>query len=221
LSRQFRIIVPDLPGHGRSAGEPLGSAEAYAGWLEEFCQALRLHNFILMGHSFGGAVVQEYARCHPHKVSGMVLVGTGTGFRLSRIYRELCESGMPAGADGMAADARLPEPFRKGYVMLLSQGSRSLHADLLAAARFDSSAWVGSLRMPALVMWGSRDEITPAALPEELARMLPQGRLQVIEGAGHVLMIDARDEFNRVVTAFMEQTIAAENRNTEVGHHAQ
>jgi pimeloyl-ACP methyl ester carboxylesterase len=103
----------------------------------------------------------------------------------------------------------LPEPLKNGYERLLSQSNQSLHADLFATAQFDSSAWVGSLKIPALVIWGSRDEITPRELPKELAGKLPEGRLHIINGAGHVVMIDARDAFNRSVADFIEQHSAA------------
>ena len=205
LSSQYRIIVPDLPGHGRSEGQPLDSACAYAAWLDIFCRALSLDTFFLLGHSFGGAIAQEYARCHPHRVKGMVLAGTGTHFRLSRTYRDLCERTVSPG-DGNAVHEMLPEHLKKGYELLLSQSNQSLHADLFAAAQFDSSAWVGSLTVPALVIWGSNDAITPRELPEELAAKLPEGRLHIINGAGHVVMIDARSEFNRAVADFIEQT---------------
>jgi pimeloyl-ACP methyl ester carboxylesterase len=137
----------------------------------------------------------------------MVLAGTGTHFMLSRTYRDLCERGTPPG-DGHAAQELLPEYLKKAYELLRSQSSGALHADLFAAAQFDSSDWVGSLKIPALVIWGSRDEITPRKLPEELAEKLPAARLYIMHGAGHVVMIDARNEFNRLVADFIEQTIA-------------
>ncbi len=205
LSSRYRIIVPDLPGHGRSEGLPLDSVPAYAAWLEQFCCALHLDTFFLLGHSLGGAVVQEYARSYPHRVRGMVLVATGTRFMLSRSYQEQCESGVPPRDDGAADGENQAGPFQEGYELLRSQCSRALHEDLLAAARFDSSQWIGSLEAPALVIWGNRDAITRRGLPEELAGKLPRGRLRVIEGAGHVVMIDARDEFNRLVAEFIEQ----------------
>ena len=209
LSSQYRVIAPDLPGHGRSEGQLLDSASAYAAWLEDFCRALNLSAFFLMGHSFGGAIAQEYARCHPHKIRGMVLVATGMQFVLSRTYRELFEHGALATADVTTESAMLPESFKKGYELLLGQSSAALHADLFAAARFDSSAWVESLRMPSLVIWGSRDEITPRELPEELARKLPVARFHIIQGAGHVVMVDARNEFNKAVADFIEYPSAA------------
>jgi pimeloyl-ACP methyl ester carboxylesterase len=125
---------------------------------------------------------------------------------LSRIYQELSESAVrPGGGDGAAAREIPAGPFHEGYELLRSQNSEALHADLMAAARFDSSEWVGSLGVPALVIWGNRDAITPRELPEELAGKLTQGRLQVIDGAGHVVMIDAQNEFNRLVAEFIEQ----------------
>jgi pimeloyl-ACP methyl ester carboxylesterase len=208
LSSQYRVIVPDLPGHGRSGGQPLETAGEYAAWLESFCRALGLDSFFLLGHSFGGAIAQEYARSYPRRLRGMVLAGTGTHFMLSRAYRDLCERGVSPG-DGAAVYEKLPEQVQKGYELLLSQSSGTLHADLFAAAQFDSSAWVGSLTVPALVIWGSNDAITPRELPEELAEKLPGGRLLIIGGAGHVVMIDARNEFNRAVAEFIEQAGAA------------
>jgi pimeloyl-ACP methyl ester carboxylesterase len=105
----------------------------------------------------------------------------------------------------------LPESFKKGYELLLGQSSAALHADLFAAARFDSTAWIESLRVPALVIWGSRDEITPRELPEELAGKLPIARFHIIQGAGHVVMVDARNEFNTVVADFIEHNRTAGN----------
>jgi pimeloyl-ACP methyl ester carboxylesterase len=208
LSSTCRIIVPDLPGHGRSEGQPLDSAQAYAAWLEAFRRSLNLDSLFILGHSFGGAVAQEYSRCHPHRARGMVLAGTGTHFMLSRAYRDICERGGP-GDDGNSVYDKIPEHLKKGYELLRSKSSAALHADLLAAARFDSRDWIGSLTTPALVIWGERDEITPRELPQELAERLPEGRLHIIPGAGHVVMIDARDAFNRAVADFMSRTSAA------------
>jgi pimeloyl-ACP methyl ester carboxylesterase len=130
-------------------------------------------------------------------------------FVLSRTYRELCERAASATTDDIAISTMLPESFKKGYELLLGQSSAALHADLFAAARFDSTAWVESLRVPALVIWGSRDEITPRELPEELARKLPVARLHIIQGAGHVVMVAARNEFNRLIADFIEQISTA------------
>ncbi len=201
LSKQFRIIVPDLPGHGKSGGEPLASVEEYTGWLERFRSEMNLASFFLMGHSFGGAIIQQYTRTHPERVHGLVLAGTGAGFKLSRMYRRMHEQGLDIEKELKASN--IPDFFRTAYELVKLNGDGSLHADLMAAGRFDSTAWVSSIKQPAMVVWGSQDRITPRELPEELSRSLPNSELRVIDGAGHLVMVDARDEFNRVVMEFM------------------
>ena len=200
LSKQFRIIAPDLPGHGQSEGAALDSAEAYARWLDRFAQTLQLDTFFLMGHSFGGAIAQEFARLYPEKLQGLVLVATGTGFKLSQAYRELHAGGVDVESLDSTA---IPESIRQGYEMLKKVSGPLLHADLLAAGAFDSTPWIASIKIPSLVLWGSTDFITPRELPEGLARMLPNASFQVIEGSGHVLMIEAVKTFNAAVSEFM------------------
>jgi pimeloyl-ACP methyl ester carboxylesterase len=201
LSKKFRIIAPDLPGHGESEGEALESAEAYARWVDRFAQAMELDRFFLMGHSFGGAIVQEYGRLYPEKLKGIILIATGTGFKLSSAYRELHENGIDVASLDTAA---IPATIRQGYDMLKKVSGPALHADLLAAGAFDSTAWISSVQTPALVLWGSSDFITPRDLPEQLARMLPKASFHVIENAGHVLMVEATEAFNKAVAEFME-----------------
>ncbi len=178
----------------------LESAEAYAQWVDRFAQALELDTFFLMGHSFGGAIVQEYARLYPEKLKGIILIATGTGFKLSSAYRELHEKGIDV--ENLDSDD-IPASIRQGYDMLKKVSGPLLHADLLAAGAFDSTAWISSVQVPALVLWGSADFITPRDLPEQLACMLPNASFHVIENAGHVLMVEAVDAFNTAVAAFM------------------
>lgn len=202
LRRDYAVIAPDLPGHGRSEGAALPSAADYAAWLHAFTQALALTRFFLMGHSFGGAIAQEYARVHPGRVSGIVLIGTGTRFKFSGTYRELFEKGLTP----EAPEARqiIPQQFLEAYAFLKNTGCTALHADLLAAGRFDSRSWIDTVAAPALVMRGENDFVTPPDMPAELAAMLPNAKLATIKDAGHVVMLEARDEFNDRVNAFFE-----------------
>jgi pimeloyl-ACP methyl ester carboxylesterase len=202
LRKNYTIIAPDLPAHGRSEGRALQSAKEYAEWLHEFAQALELERFFLMGHSFGGAVAQEYARMHPAKIAGLVLIGTGTRFKLSGTYLELFEKGLDP--EDPAIRQQLPRQFLEAYTFLINNSSPALHADLIAAGRFDSREWIGTIAAPALVVRGANDNVTPQEMPVELTEMLPSAELAVIEDAGHVVMLEARDAFNERVSAFFE-----------------
>jgi pimeloyl-ACP methyl ester carboxylesterase len=202
LRKNYNIIAPDLPAHGRSEGSTLRVAADYAEWLNAFAQALGLKRFFLMGHSFGGAVVQEFARIYPAKAAGLVLIGTGARFRLSGTYRALFEKGLDPGDP--AARQQIPEQFREAFSFLQDNSGSALHADLMAAGRFDSRDWIGTVTAPVLVVRGANDCVTPSDMPSELANMLPNAELVTIGDAGHVVMLEARDAFNERVSSFFE-----------------
>ena len=211
LSKYFKIIVPDLPGHGQSQGSPLASAEEYASWLDRFADGLNLSCFFVMGHSFGGAIAQEYARAFSHKIRGLVLVATGITFKFSTMYRSLHEQGFDASADinnfSASVHPELTDVFFKGFEFLKNNSDTTLHADLLAAGAFDSAQWIASIKLPSLVIWGSNDIITPKELPENLASSLSGSEFCVIQNAGHVVMVEAPNEFNTIVKNFMEKNL--------------
>ena len=211
LSKYFKVIVPDLPGHGESQGSTLASAEEYACWLDRFAAGLKLSSFFVMGHSFGGAIAQEYARTFSCKVRGLILVATGTRFRFSTMYRSLYEQGVDVSAD--IQHFRTPDHpeqfdfFNKVFEFLKSNSDATLHADLLAAGAFDSTPWISTINLPSLVIWGSNDIITPKELPENLASSLSGSEFCVIQNAGHVVMVEAPNEFNTIVKNFMEKNL--------------
>ena len=71
----LRVIVPDLPGFGKSSAlENPWNTNQYIDWLEGFIQEMDLKNFYLMGHSFGGALASKLAVKHAQEVSKLFLV---------------------------------------------------------------------------------------------------------------------------------------------------
>jgi pimeloyl-ACP methyl ester carboxylesterase len=209
LSRYFKVIIPDLPAHGKSEGTPLETAEEYAHWLNKFSESLSLDSFYLMGHSFGGAIAQEFAHHHAEKLKGLILIGTGPNFRFSKIYKELHEQGIDLSQKedikSFLLSKDVPDSFIKGYETLKKMSSSLLHDDLLAAGKFDSTSWLSSVKIPSLVLWGEHDSITPKELPIKLSDLLPVSEFKIINNSGHVVMIDARDEFNSIAKDFIQQ----------------
>ena len=209
LSRYFKIIIPDLPAHGKSEGPPLETAVEYARWLNKFSKSLSLDSFFLMGHSFGGAIAQEFAHHYAENLKGLILIGTGPNFRFSKIYKELHEQGIDLSQKEDIKSFLLlkdvPDSFIKGYEKLKEMSSSILHDDLLAAGKFDSTSWLSSVKVPALVLWGKNDSITPKELPLKLSYLLPVSEFKIINNSGHVVMIDARDEFNSIAKDFIHQ----------------
>ena len=209
LSRYFKTIIPDLPAHGKSEGSPLDTAEKYAYWLNEFSKSLSLDSFFLMGHSFGGAIAQEFAHHYAENLKGLILIGTGPNFRFSKIYKELYEQGIDLSQKenikSFLLSKDVPDLFISGYEELKKMSNGILHDDLLAAGKFDSTSWLSSVKIPSLVLWGEHDSITPKELPVKLSDLLTVSEFKIIKNSGHVVMIDARDEFNFTVKDFIQQ----------------
>lgn len=207
LGRHFRVLLPDLPGHGNSGGSPCSDVARYADWLDRFVAALELDDIVLMGHSMGGAVVQAYARMRPLRVRALVLVCTGCRFVLSRRYVDELER------TGLSERAELPEQaatllqdiYGPDYLTLARNGIGALHADILAAGRFDSRDWIAELRQPALVVCGADDRVMPPHRSAELCRGLRNSEQLTIEQAGHGLMIERRDVFTDAVKSFLDR----------------
>ncbi len=208
LRKSYRVILTDLPGHGRSGGKPCYSVEAYSRWLNRFADSMGLASFFLMGHSFGGGIVQLYAHMYPEKVRGLILAATGRRFVLSRAYvAELgCEhEGGESSPEIMAqAETVLSRLYGSEYAALAKNGVDVLHADILAAGRFDSTAWIRELAVPCLVICGGRDTIMPPDTSRDLADHLPDSRFRLLPEAGHTVMLDAAKGFNAAVKEFMD-----------------
>ena len=201
LSKDYKIISVDLPGHGRSGGTPLESTGTYAQWFDQLRTALGLSSFFIFGHSLGGAIAQEYAHAYPEKVQGLVLVATGTTFMISRIHNEIINN--PQHSEDTAQKWN---EYSNAYDLRLKISDReTFFEDMPAAAGFDSTNWIATVRIPALVIWGSEDSITPRDMLEELAHRLPQGELCIIDGGGHVVMVDKPNAFNEAVKEFIER----------------
>lgn len=211
LGRNHRIIIPDLPGHGSSGGAAL-SVLGCAEWLKQFSISLDLAPFFLVGHSLGGAIAQEFARANPRMLRGLVLAAAGLRFPVPPEYLQLVKNDVAAAIEVSCARAYAPgvapELVSTGRGMLQRNGQAALYSDLTACAAFDSSAWVGSVELPALVICGSDDKIIDCGFARDLAGSLPRGSLHLVPGAGHMLMAEAPEEFNAALQRFIRTCTA-------------
>lgn len=89
FEESYNVVAVDLPGHGEAGSDGEDSIGAYAGHLLNLVRALPGDVYCLIGHSLGGAIIQEFTLLHPQYVEALVLVGTGARLRLAI----LCRSG--------------------------------------------------------------------------------------------------------------------------------
>ncbi|MEI6127682.1 MAG: alpha/beta hydrolase, partial [Pseudomonadota bacterium] len=183
LGKFFRLLIPDMPGHGSTGGHACTSVADYSRWVHGFSGALGLSRFFLMGHSLGGMVAQEYARLNSDRVAGLVLVSTAGSIALAPDYMQVLKNdfqrAVRMSCDNAYAPGVAQDLYRRGYDMVLRNGQEAYCNDLLACQGFDSSSWVGALALPALVICGRHDTITLPSCSRFLHEAIRGSELQV------------------------------------------
>jgi pimeloyl-ACP methyl ester carboxylesterase len=201
------VLALDLPGHGRSPGSGFASIDEYANLLTLFMEALKLENVVLIGHSMGGAIVQTAALRQPPPLTGLVLIGTGAKLRvapaiLDNILPNFRETAVTANRYAWGPNA-LPEMVARGADLLSATPPAVLHGDFVACDRFDIRADLARITLPTLVIAGSEDKMTPPKYGRYLAETIPHAQFHLLEGAGHMMMIEKPGETAAAVERFL------------------
>jgi long-chain acyl-CoA synthetase len=195
FSDNYRVIAYDLRGHGRSDA-PFSSYtmdEAQAD-LDALLEKLDVPlPFILVGHSFGGAIVTEFAHRRPEAISRLVLIATPGEYPLH-----------PA----MVAALKLPLAVLRP-IQRLARKQLAAEAHVLKNVYFNNmSHWNGwsmfrDLRMPVLVIRGERDQVFPAAIFEEVAHTIADAEDVNIGVSRHLVPLERAEAVNRAIARFI------------------
>lgn len=204
------VYTPDLPGHGASPGPGQSTIDGYCQVVEAWMEALELPPAVVVGHSMGGAVAQALALDASARVAGLVLIATGARLRVHPMLLEATQR------EGLAAEAlstllsawysdRVSASIRQRAVRSLSGVDPAvLHGDFQACDRFDVMERLGDLRVPALVLVGEEDQMTPVKYARFLAEHLPAARLEVIPAAGHMVMLEQPAAVEKALADWLE-----------------
>ncbi|MCR4403736.1 MAG: alpha/beta hydrolase [Candidatus Acetothermia bacterium] len=202
----FSVASVDLNGHGQSTWREGDGLATYTEDLLAVLERLSPRTF-LVGHSLGGAVVLKTALWHPERVRAIGLVGTGARLRVLPQLLELLERDWTAAVEliltlafGPTADRKIRERARR---QMLKNGQRALQRDFLTCNSFDVMDKLDRVKMPALIVCGSADRLTPPRYSEYLRDHIPNATLRIIEGAGHMVMLEQPDELSRVLREFL------------------
>ncbi|MHB8919273.1 MAG: alpha/beta fold hydrolase [Desulfocucumaceae bacterium] len=208
LGRRFLAMAVDLPGHGLSGGAASDSIATYSEFIMSFSERLLGSPFFLAGHSMGGAVALDFALNYPERLAGLVLMGTGAKLRvLPAILESFAGGKKPEGMSGF-----MYRPGTPGAVLKAAEeemegiSPKVYYSDFLACDRFDSSSRLGEIDVPALVMTGDQDALTPPKYGKFLAGGIKNATFEIIEDAGHILMLEQPGAVNSALERFIEKT---------------
>ena len=207
-----------LPGFQDGAPpEGIASVRDYADVVTAFLDAEGLDKVILVGHSFGGWVALDLATREPERVSRLALVdamGVDAPETPSATLDEMDEDAFVAAVFakvGMVARPQVSgfgatwENIRTGPEFQRQWRGRNLVVALTGGKCHDPAlaGEAAGITADTLLIWGRLDGIVPPANGEFLRQVIPQSRLHVIDGAGHLPMSEKPETFNRIVRDFL------------------
>lgn len=204
----FNLIVPDLPGHGKSEGSGHRSIKEYCSFIKDFADTLNLEKLVLVGHSMGGGMSLVFTLAYPERVYACVLAGTGARLRVSpetllsvkNSYEVFCEVA-PTRMFADSSPDELKKKFAEGLRRTLQEVS---YWDLMACDEFDIMGEIKGIAVPTLIISATEDILIPVKYGEYLNQEIRGSMLHVIRGAGHFMMQEKPDEFNLVLLEFLD-----------------
>ena len=234
LSEHYRVIAPDLLGHGESA-KPRGdySLGAFAVWLRDLLDELGVMRATVVGQSLGGGVAMQFGYQHRDRCERLVLIGSGgLGPDLNWMLRLLSAPGaefvLPAVAPppvlsvgnsirSFLSSAGIHSPrgseLWSAYSSLSDRQTRSAFLRTLRSVVDHRGQAVSALnrlhltaQVPTLLIWGDDDRIIPVAHGRAAHEALPGSRLEVLPGVGHFPHVEAPWEVTQILRDFMAST---------------
>lgn len=196
----FRVIAPDLPGHGMSTGTPLTSIRAMRDWVLAVQDTFNISSSSLVGHSMGSLVSFATTASNPERVDKVALLGTAAPMPVSEGLLGAAFDNHHAAIDmsntwSHSAAAKLGSSGQPGS-WNLNTGMRLLertangvyHADLSACNGFEATEFGQVDGTPALVIAGSGDQMTPLRSGLKVAAAIPNSKTIVLDGCGHSML---------------------------------
>jgi pimeloyl-ACP methyl ester carboxylesterase len=236
LSKKFRVIAPDLLGHGESA-KPRSdySLGAFAVLLRDFLDELGVSQATVVGHSLGGGVAMQFVYQHPDYAERLVLIGSGglgpdVGWILRLLSAPGAELVLPiiAPKPVLTVGNKLRSWFR-GAGIHSPRGAETWGAYSSLADRQARESFLKTLRsvvdyrgqavsalnrlharadLPVMAIWGDRDNIIPVEHAYAIHNARTDTRLEVLPGVGHYPQVEAPNE----VVELIEDFIATSDR---------
>jgi pimeloyl-ACP methyl ester carboxylesterase len=202
----------DLPGHGNSEGPCLHTIEEIAEWLEKVFIKLKLEKVILVGHSQGCLEMLEYSNKYKNRLNKLVFMGGSYKMPVNQDLIDLAENG---DADAVKLMMKWCYEGSKKFIggnpiKRIIQSPRDiseiLGVDLVACNNYlNGSNAVKTIDCPTMFVFGALDKMVNIEIGKKFANMVDNSTTHVIDGCGHMIMIEKAFEMREKVLEFLQK----------------
>jgi 3-oxoadipate enol-lactonase len=218
FSNRCRAIAWDMPGYGGSAPLKSVSIATLAEALQEFLREIGAKKPVLVGHSIGGMIVQQWLTKYPREAAAVVLAQTSPAFgkaegdwqkqfieaRLGPLDRgETMKSLAPSLVKELVGDDPDAGGMELARDCMGSVPEASYCAMMLALLGFDQRKALANIAVPTLVLSGSKDKNAPAPMMAKMATYIPASTYVELEGAGHLVNLERPKTFDAALDQFL------------------
>jgi 3-oxoadipate enol-lactonase len=219
FSNRYRALAWDMPGYGGSAPLTAVSIATLAEALQEFLGGIGAKKPVLVGHSIGGMIVQQWLIKYPREATAVVLAQTSPAFgkaegdwqkqfieaRLGPLDRgETMKSLAPTLVREFVGDDPDAAGMELARDCMGSVPEASYRAMMLALLGFDQRKALADIAVPTLVLSGSKDKNAPAPMLAKMATYIPASTYVELEGAGHLVNLERPEAFDAALDQFLK-----------------
>ncbi|PHV11781.1 alpha/beta fold hydrolase [Chitinimonas sp. BJB300] len=223
FSRDYRILVPDLPGFGETGYLPKSYAlDVQLGRLKDFMDMLHLDRVHLAGNSMGGYLAAAFAATYPERVASLALFNAaGVDMPKRSPFYEAALAGenqllirKPTDFDNILKLVYHRKPYIPGFLRdyLITRGmAQADNQNLIFKEMFDQRIWLDerllNIRAPTLILWGDDDRVLDVSSLQLFKAGIPHAHTAILAKCGHVPMLEKPAATAKVYRAFLAETL--------------
>ena len=197
----------NLPGHPH--GQIPKSVEECVDWLRKYIKRRGCKDVVLAGHSFGGAMALLYALRHPDELKGIIIIGSGARLKVHPTFLTPCEEAIKG--NGQKWHELVEEMYRltpADYKKELIEKQKTIGPavmlnDFLCCDKFDIMDRVHEIKLPALIICGESDVMTPVKYANYLGTKMANSKVVIVPQAGHLVLAEKPEVVNKAIEDFV------------------
>ena len=211
-NNNFNVLSVDLPGHGNSDGPCLDTIEKIADWLDKVFIKLNLNKVILVGHSQACLEILEYSYKYKNRLKKLVFIGGSYKMPVNQDLIDLAENGdsdavklmMKWGYEGSKKFIG-GNPVQR-IIQSPKDISKILAVDLVACNNYTNGLNAAkAIDCPSMLIFGVLDKMVNIEVGKKFANLINNSTMHVIDGCGHMIMIEKAFEMRDKVLEFLKK----------------